>query len=227
MKIIPTLLVIALFGCVKPPEENMSMDKNTEVTTYTESRDLEVAFESLHAYYKINHPQIVSTLRKPAKNEDLAILESVIGQEVPLDFKRLYKLANGQEGTNNPFFQNGYEFMSIAEIIDTWKMMKGLYDGEPDFRIVEDDSGIILDTWWQPGWIPFGYMTSGDHFCVDLSPGKGGVKGQIIEFIHDDSERYHLGRSLTDFIGELDAGLKSGKYFMHSEYEIISSEHES
>lgn len=60
MKIIPTLLVIALSGCVKPPEENMSMDKNTEVTTYTESRDLEVAFESLHAYYKINHPQINS-----------------------------------------------------------------------------------------------------------------------------------------------------------------------
>jgi cell wall assembly regulator SMI1 len=80
---------------------------------------------------------------------------------------------------------------------------------------------------WHPKWVPFAYMISGDHYCIDLHPAETGRVGQIIEFIHDDIPRRHLGYSIKDFLGEYETGLRNNKYFMHEEWGIIVSGPES
>ncbi|MDC3250265.1 SMI1/KNR4 family protein, partial [bacterium] len=72
--------------------------------------------------------------------------------------------------------------------------------------------------------IPIGDAGNGDLICIDLSPGNKGKYGQIILFIHDNVPRYHLGNSITDYLGELDIGLLSGKYFLEQDYGFVVSE---
>ncbi|WP_196161784.1 SMI1/KNR4 family protein [Reinekea sp. G2M2-21] len=195
-----------------------------EINTYEESRDIADTFGSIVSYYSEHYPEISASLNGPATETEISDLEALIGKELPSDFKALYRLANGQQDKNQPFFQNGYDFMPISAIRVNYEMMLDLYNSNSQFREVYGNSGAITDVWWKPDWIPFGYMISGDHYCIDMSPGPTGTEGQVIEFIHDDSIRYHKGLSINDFLGDLDIGLRSGKYFKHPEYEIITDE---
>lgn len=191
---------------------------------YSETRPVSETFKSLISYYREHHPEIETTLRQPASDDKISETENVLNCEFPADFKAVYKIADGQTEQNIPLFQNGYEFMSLKYVCEQWTLLKNLYDSVSSNQTIYNDKNEILDTWWHPMWIPFGYTQWGNLMCLDLNPGKKGVKGQIIEFIHDDSPRYYFGSNINDFIGELDTGLKSGKYFMHPENEVITNE---
>jgi cell wall assembly regulator SMI1 len=203
-------------------------DANHPSMNYQESREFEEVVSALISYHEQHFPEIAQSLNKPATDEELDELERVIQAKLPEEFRALYKVANGQQSTNRPLFHRGYEFMPIAYVIDTWKMMKELYDSEPLFREeAENSQGAVRDLWWHPRWIPFGYMISGDHYCLDLYPSESGMEGQIIEFIHDDIPRRHLGWSINDFLGEYELGLREGRYFMHEEWSVIEPVDES
>lgn len=229
--ILISLIILAIFLTWKYKRSSVDLRQNNEseafnltFVSYKEKRSLQETFTSLKLYYERHHPEISETLNPPATDKELDDLESIIGIKLPNDFRQLYKIANGQKNGIESFLQDGYEFLSIKGIINQWEIQKGLYDSEAFFREIDNKSGVILDTWWQPEWIPFGYMMSGDLYCLDLSPGDKGSHGQIIQFIHDDSIRYHLGESIVDYLGELESGLQSGKYSMHKEYGVITSE---
>ena len=194
------------------------------IIDFNETRTTEQVFKSLLQLHEENFPAIAQSLNPPATEKEIERLEKLIGEQLPNEFHELYRLANGQQAVNQPFFHNGYEFMSISDIEANWKMMKELYDSQSGFREEGQAQGPIRDLWWHPKWIPFAFMISGDHYCIDLTPSKHGKSGQIIEFIHDDTYRNHLGFSLTDFLGEYDSGLRSQKYYMHPEWKIIVSD---
>ncbi len=227
--ILVIILAILLTWKYMRPSVDLSLNNETEdfnitLVSYKEKRSLQETFTSLKLYYEQHYPEISETLNPPATDKELDDLEEIIGIKLPNDFRQLYKIANGQKNSDQSFFQEGYEFLSIKGIVYQWEILKGLYDSEEMFREVDNNKGVILEAWWRPEWIPFGYMISGDLYCLDLSPGDKGVHGQIIEFIHDDSIRYHMGESIVDYLGELESGLKLGQYFMHKEYEVITSE---
>jgi cell wall assembly regulator SMI1 len=195
------------------------MEQN--IVTYNETREIKGVFEALVEYYKQNNPRIIESLNPPATDQDLERLEALVSAKLPDDFRALYKMANGQQNVNEPFFLYGYEFMSLRQIENTWQIMKETYDTHPDFQNEEEAQGPVRTLWWHPMWIPFADVESGDYYCLDLLPAASGKFGQIIQFTYDDIVRKHLGFSVTDFLGEYETGLNSGKYFMHPQWNII------
>ena len=178
-------------------------------------------FASIREYYREHHPSIEMSLRPGADEETILALENGIGFELPVEFKELYRLADGQEEVNHPFFPDGYDFMPIEFILSTWKMHNQINDeSDPPTRL---PVGPVRDDWWQSEWIPFASMISGDFLCIDLAPGPGGSTGQVIEFIHDSPSRDRLSVNLTDFLGDLDEGLRNGSYRMDPKIGIIVS----
>jgi len=108
------LAVIALTSC---SEEHDEATPVPNMTTYQESRAIEKVVADLIAYFDQEFPKIAESLNPPATDDQLGELEKVIGAKLPADFRTLYKIANGQEPVNEPFFHNGFEFMSIEHII--------------------------------------------------------------------------------------------------------------
>ncbi len=201
------------------------MEQN--VVTYSETREIKGVFDALLEFYKQNHPTILESLNPPATDQDLDHLEALVGAKLPGDFRALYKMANGQQNVNQPFFLQGYEFMSLRQIENTWQTMKETYDAHPDFQNEEEPQGPVRTLWWHPMWIPFADVESGDYYCLDLLPAASGKFGQVMQFAYDAILRKHLGFSITDFLGEYEAGLNSGKYFMHPQWNVIVSKADS
>ncbi len=187
------------------------------VATYEEPRPLDQTFADLLAFLKEHHPDLAADLNPPATDAQLDALEALTGQRLPDDFRQLYKLANGQKTAEIAFFPNGYDFISLERVSQTWSMLKEINDEEGSWA-GPASQGAVKDRWWHPSWIPFAYMISGDHYCMDLDPAPGGQVGQVIEFIHDDTWRAHLGRSINDYLGEFEKGLRDGTYVLHPEW---------
>ena len=217
--------LVVLAGCPdrsvpSPPAWHFTM------ATYEEPRPLAQTFAALVAFFQEHHTNLVADLNPPATDEQLDALETLTGQRLPDDFRQLYKLANGQNKGETAFFPHGYTFMSLERISKTWIMTKKIYDEHPEFRRSGPPQGAVKDRWWHPSWIPFAQMLSGDRYCIDLDPAPGGQVGQVIEFIHDDTWRAHLGRSLNDYLGGYEKGLRAGTYVLHAEWGTFVSRDE-
>lgn len=148
------------------------------------------------------NPEIKDILLPPASDADIASLEEILEVSLPPDFIAALKICNGQQGNKYGVF-NGHIFLSCAKIAKTWKMWNSLLEGG-DFndRKSSPDAGVRQD-WWNPRWVPFTSNGSGDHFCLDMSPDSGGVKGQIIFVWHDMSERQNISNSFSCWLSEL------------------------
>lgn len=183
---------------------------------YREERSLREVFTALVDYLREHHPAVADSLRPPATESQIENLEQLIGDRLPEDVRELYLLADGQ-GERQSLFVEGFQFLPLAEVGRTWQMMSALHQQlsrQGGTEEGEKPQGPVRDLWWHPRWIPFAYHIRGDHYCIDLSPAPGGEIGQILDFIHDDTPRRHLGFSITDFLGELEQGLRSGRYLM-------------
>jgi hypothetical protein len=54
---------------------------------------------------------------------------------------------------------------------------------------------------WCEGWIPISRSARGrDYLCIDLDPAPGGVRGQIVEYVADDSARPLVAKSFADLL---------------------------
>ncbi|HEY7124008.1 MAG TPA: SMI1/KNR4 family protein [Ktedonobacterales bacterium] len=98
----------------------------------------------------------------------------------------------------------GYKFapvvpmraLPVAEILDTWQMLRELLDDEewaaqPPYYFTEEvlrlgeQPGPIQPVWWHPRWIPLAMDNAGNLTCLDMAPAPGGVVGQIIDWDHE------------------------------------------
>ncbi|MDH5324265.1 MAG: SMI1/KNR4 family protein [Gammaproteobacteria bacterium] len=174
-------------------------------------------FDSIIGFCKIHYPKIAYSLRAPATSSMLDDLERLIGVRLPMQFRQLYQLANGQ-AEDCALFPDGFELMPLENIRKTWLMLKNMYDSHYEMRVEGEDDGPVRSIWWHPRWIPFAFQVSGDHYCLDMHPGYEGQEGQIIEFIHNDEPRPLLGDNLADFLRRYDEGIQSGKFLMHPEW---------
>jgi cell wall assembly regulator SMI1 len=194
-------------------KEAMTMD-------YRETRTFAKTVEDLQRFLEENYPKVAASFNGPASEEEILELEQLIGHKLPDDVRQLYKIANGQKDLSVPLFVGGYELLTLNRIAQTWQMLNDVYKKGPGWE-QSVPQGVVKNRWWHPKWIPFAYMVSGDHLCIDLDPAPGGQAGQVIEFIHDDTWRKHLGLSLNDFLGEFDQGLRKGKYALSKEYDVF------
>jgi cell wall assembly regulator SMI1 len=176
-------------------------------------------WERIEAWLRREAPQLLVELKPGARPEQVAEAEMALDARLPEEMKALYAVHDGV-GRDGSFF-DGFAWLPLKEIVSEWKVWKGLLD-EGDFKDArsEPDPGI-RDDWWNASWIPITYNGCGDHHCVDLAPGPGGVAGQIIAMWHDDAARSLVAPSLGAWLRQYADGLERGTYVYSEDYDGI------
>jgi predicted DNA-binding WGR domain protein/cell wall assembly regulator SMI1 len=143
-------------------------------------------------------------LSKGASEKAIAAAEKALGQVLPDEVKAFYRRHDGSE--DDSALEWG-ELLSLERMVDEWKVWKGLLD---DGTFESNDHGEpgkgVRKHWWIPEWIPFTYDGAGNHKVIDLAPAKGGVRGQIVDFWHDDGSRTVAGKSFLQWLADANWG---------------------
>lgn len=169
-------------------------------------------------------PEMFNRLNPGVNDSDIELLEKTIAAKLPEDFIDFFRIHNGQENVSGGLIE-GEELLSFERIISEWTIWKELYDSntfcDTNGNAEKSDAFPgIKPIWWNPLWIPFTYDGSGNHYCIDLDPDKGGHYGQVIRMWHDDAERPLIARSFTEFINKFVLDLEAGDY-RYEEYSGI------
>ena len=152
-----------------------------------------------------------------ASAADIAAVEATLGLAFPADLRAYLTLADG-ERWNSDGFIGGWQLLELEFIVQEAQAMRvlverGAFDGNTN-----EPTPAIKGLWWNPRWIPIVASGSGHFFCIDLDPGPAGQEGQIILFLHDDTDRYLVARSLRAWFARLAEDFERGLY------EIVTDE---
>jgi cell wall assembly regulator SMI1 len=150
-----------------------------------------------------------------ASEEEIARAEQALGLSLPEDLRASYRIHNGAEDSGlfpaSGLDENGYSPLSLAEVLEE------RHESSPasDKYVTADEA--VQARHWHPHWLPFASNGGGDYLCVDLAPAPGGTPGQVIEWLHETSERKRVAPSLGDYLRDLAEGLEAGRYKYDSE----------
>lgn len=161
----------------------------------------------IETWLKKHSPATPRALRPGAPEARIAKAENALGITFPADVRASYRIHDGQS-SDGPVLFNGWALLSLARVMEEWRLWKGLLDGGEFKRKKSKSNGATLKDWWHPAWIPLSGNGAGDHHCLDLAPGPKGTRGQIIRLFHDDADRPVITESfdewLKGFADELD-----------------------
>ncbi|MEM6788684.1 MAG: SMI1/KNR4 family protein [Myxococcota bacterium] len=141
---------------------------------------------------------------KGATSAQLDNLATLIGTELPPEFRRLYEIANGAKGA---LFN--HDLLSLKDVTREWKMWKSIYDEwtSDDLRCVSGQRGVVFAAYFCPRWVPFVDLVGGNFLAVDLAPNKKGRLGQVIVFGGDVQHIRRVALDLGDFFQQCARGL--------------------
>ena len=137
-------------------------------------------------WHKRSVPKGKFRLAKAARKGQLTAFEAELGILLPADVRESYLLHDGTAGTWLLYFG---EVMSLDGIKAMWQRY-GSWQAENGYGLgadwqPDDIEGPIKPIWWSPLRIPITDNGGGDPVMIDLDPGKGGERGQIISFGHE------------------------------------------
>ena len=187
--------------------------KEIETLVCENSEDLEVEYlidESLYDdYLEIDG----------ASEEAIAAFEKKLNITMPEDMKELYRYKNG----SNLFYllfpndkldrEFKFRLMSLEDIIEAKEsfqdrdmLISEYYDKDEDEytnKLIERmQDSRVKPYLFNKRWIPFAEADGDINLMLDFDPGKDGISGQIICFIHDPDEITYVARSLTEIIDD-------------------------
>lgn len=170
---------------------------------------------------------IYSSINAPAGFPELQLLEETVGVKLPEAFCKYLSTMNGQKNTEKSTRNRNTEipllgfnaFLSIAGIIETWKMMNETFpdDASPIEWVHEDK---IKPFAWRKHWIPFADFEGNQYIILDCDPGANGTYGQV--FIWNSGMDY--SNVVADTFEEFSNGLLlklSAKEFEVTEFGTI------
>lgn len=142
-----------------------------------------------------------SVLNKGASDSEISETESKIGVEFPEVLKKLYREANGENGTllkclTRPcMIFDEFEFLSLEKVAqehDFYMQFAYVHKNEEEDRkiateilegsVVSNPPGHIKLSYFNKCWIPIGWGGTDLFVAVDMDPDTLGKKGQIILF---------------------------------------------
>jgi len=174
----------------------------------------------IESWLYANAPKIFDTLQPGASDTQIKAAEDFLSIQFPAEVKASYRIHNGQSDHSYGFL-NWKEFLSLERMQEEWAVWKQLLDaGQFEDFETSPDAGIGSD-WWSPQWIPLTYDGAGNHDCLDLNPGEGGNRGQIITMWHDEPEREIVAPSFREWLEQYAEGLKLGQFVFSEEDESI------
>ncbi|WP_396634054.1 SMI1/KNR4 family protein [Maribacter sp. R86514] len=125
--------------------------------------------------------------------------------DFPENLKTFYQIPNARLNSN------GFNLMTLNEIIEEWKNWKKIYD-DPNWMLVDltgnnsADGRKTIGMYTNPYWIPFMTDGGGNFVAMDFAPGSKGTSGQIIAFGADEIKIRCLAENLTDFLQQINDG---------------------
>lgn len=157
---------------------------------------------------------------EPLDDVTLNEIESETGLKLPVEFKNLYKLHNGQDDIGVSLF-DFFNLNSAKDILKNWDAFKTLeLQCDQDGIKAEPEAGI-KDKWCNSKWIPFASTADGHDLCIDYDPAESGNVGQIITFWYNEGERNLIAESFDEFIISYLKNLEEGIYIYDIEEDAI------
>jgi cell wall assembly regulator SMI1 len=180
------------------------------------SYSVKAAWKRLKLWSAVHLPQTAGGDSRPASDEQIREFEAAIVGKLPKDVRDSYRVYNGQ--CAGPGIVYGLAVEALRDSLHQWKTwVKGYESNLKDGSAAELDEGcssfpadFVRPVYYDAGWVPLTYDSSGNHIGVDLNPGPKGKRGQVIVFGRDDEFHTVLalswGQFLTDLADELEAG---------------------
>src|SRR5258708_7713632 len=140
--------------------------------------------------------------------EEIAHAEAALGVTFPDDFKASYRIHDG--GCPFPPWEKA---MTLADIVETWKMLKENWEQGYDEDFPEEPPGPVQSSHWRLKWLPFiwsGY--GGEYVCLDLDPAPAGQVGQVILRTHESEPARYIASSFEVWLAAFANDLKARKY---------------
>lgn len=206
---------------LKSPEAPVKEVKEKRSTyPHVETRTLQKVIHSYHAQLSNCIPEVAACISPPATDEEINELAGIFDIDLPEELIMLLKCVNG---CNSHYFPFQYQLLSVKEICDTHRIFsEALEKGNLSIQVVNPDEVPegVRSVSYDSHWIPFANIDR-DTLYIDMNPGKTGQEGQIIT--SDGHFVKWLSKSLTQFMGQVDAGFASEWYYVDKDWGDIRS----
>lgn len=194
---------------------------------------IEVSWHRIDSWVVQNVPDGLS-VPGGATEESIMRAEQQLGYTLPRELKASYRLHDGsnriwicEQGYLMPLFRlqnlSRRQRSLFNEVVDSWKFMREMLHsrGSAGDEAPDLPPGPIRREWWNVKWIPITYNESGDHLCVDLTPGKGGTRGQIIDWWHEQGPIRVVAQSFGDWLEGVAAEFEAGKFHYDRRLQMV------
>ncbi|MFJ4776490.1 SMI1/KNR4 family protein [Streptomyces sp. NPDC088762] len=122
-------------------------------------------------------PASYALLAPPAEPAEVEAAQKAMGLRFPTDLLESLACHNGITEWANLI--PGQPPMSVAEILDHWKMCVEIAGDDPDLTEADEDG----EPWWHPKWVPWA-QSDGDSQVIDMR--EGPHHGRLGSAAHDD-----------------------------------------
>jgi cell wall assembly regulator SMI1 len=190
------------------------------------SPPIQHSWSRIQAWLAREYPELGDTLNYGILPEDLEQAEMSFGFTLPHAVRESYLQVDGQERessagcTEGLFF--GLSLLPLEDVLDEWRFWREV-DEDPATganpklkeRMKSIPTGWVRREYSCRGWVPLITDRVGNYIGVDLSPGEGGVAGQVIVFGREFDTKVVLWRGdgeggwarfLAAFAEELETG---------------------
>jgi cell wall assembly regulator SMI1 len=176
------------------------------------------AWTRLKKWASLNLPKTIEHLNRPAAAAQIQEFENAIGARLPNEVREHFRVHNGQN--EGPGIVFGLPFLSLQDSLSNWKGWIDGYDSciqdgsaaASDQLCSSFPSEFVRQAYFNKGWIPITYDSSGNHVGIDLDPGPKGTTGQVIIFGRDDEFHPVLARNWAQFLTDLADELERGNF---------------
>jgi cell wall assembly regulator SMI1 len=172
---------------------------------------IRASWEKISFWYASNAPKGALTLSPGASEDEIQLLERLLGVNLPADIRESYAIHDGNRYLQS-FFPDGGALQSIDRIAQAWLV---LADRVSKGLVVYAENvfpeGPIKKTWWNLRWIPIMETGAGDYGCVDLEPANGGHLGQVISFVDEVGPLRVLASSWQEYLSQFADDLEHGR----------------
>lgn len=168
--------------------------------------NIATCWAQIEQWLSVNAPDAVPMLPAGASPKAFTQAEKTLGYPLPREVQEFLAIHDGSAAL---WLHDRGAFMSLDSILTAWDQEFDLWgDGNNDEWATP--RGPIKKKWFTRKWLPVLDAWTGDHVCIDLDPPKGGKRGQLITWFHDNGPTEvvaaSFGTLLVEFVTELEGG---------------------
>jgi cell wall assembly regulator SMI1 len=155
---------------------------------------------------------MLGLLHGPSDPAEFSRLETLIGRDLPDDFKSSYLIHDGSELESGIIL--GLPLMPLAEVGGLWQEWANIADDEEMFADLSEKcqshpAGAVKRLYANRGWVPFA-GDSANFVALDFDPGTAGQPGQVINAGRDDDFRHVIAENFGSFLAFVAAQFSAG-----------------